>query len=211
MAELHRRARLLCCMSKGAGILACLLALSLSACGRQDRPSEEPAASTATPDDPDERSHVGLLGPVTYRYDPTVLTAANVQIAVPPAEEPGIYGFKLVPARDIAGTGNLCPGNRTACPIEDQPGLTMALLERPYTRYLDRLQESALAERIRPGAVGGVGGIALDLGEVEGLATQYRMVPVGERALLLKLQLDDEDPAEREAIEQVIETIALGE
>lgn len=187
--------------------MAVVLVLALTACGgpadRQPGDAEATVAGTS-----EERPT--FLGHITYRYDRGLLVTANVLLAIPPDAEPSINAIKLVPARGVTGKADLCPGEKAACPTEDLPGLSMALLERPYERYIAALEESDLADDIVPVTVDGAQGVAVRLGDRDGLDTEYRIVPVGEQALLLKLQLDGQSAEERAALARAIESIDLG-
>ena len=194
-------------MGQYASLFAGVIVLALAACDPGgDSPTEPAWAASGV--DQEQAAH---LGPVTYRYNRRVLTAANVRLAVPPGNEANTNALKLVPARSAGGVPGLCPANAGDCPVEDQPGVSLALLERPYQRYSQALVASDLADRIVPVRVGGVEGIAIDFGELDGLDTEFRLIPLGERALLLRLQLNGQNTAERAALERVIETIDLGD
>lgn len=196
-------------MGQGASLFAGVIVLAAVACDTGGNQLQEPAGADADASRSDDR--IRHLGPVTYSYDPVVLTAANVRIAVPPGTRLSVVAEKLVPVRSAAGSGALCPKGRTACPIEDQPGLTLALLERPYASYIEALRTSDMAGRLLPAAIDGHEGIALDLGASDGIATQYRIVPLGERALLIKLQFGEENRAEDGALEEAAESIDIAD
>jgi len=179
-----------------------VLVLVAAACGQTDREgvaNESGAAST------------GFLGKVTYRYDPVLLTAANVQIAIPPHEEEEAYAVKLLPARSIEGSPELCPGGAETCPVDVQPGLSMALLEQPFGLYAQALRESELADDIETTTIAGAQGIAIDGGTENGLEVEYRLVPVDNRALLIKRQRDNQSPEEKDALENVLASLDLGD
>ena len=182
--------------------VACVLLALAGACGQRDR--EAGAATKSGP------AVDGYLGPVTYRYDPVLLTSANVRIAVPAREGEEAYAVKLLPARGVEGSPELCPGGVEACPVEVQPGLTLALLERPFDRYEAALRASELAEGVTATTVDGTEGIAVNAGTEGGLEVEYRIVPVDNRALLIMRQRDDQSPAEKEALEDVVASIDLG-
>lgn len=183
--------------------LAGALMLAASACGLGGGGTESPDGP------PDPHATTGHLGTVSYSYDPAVLKAANVRIAVPPRKEAVIYGVKLLPSRGIGGVPALCPEGEETCSLEEQPGLTLALLERPYATYEEALRASELEDGIRPADVAGAEGIAFRLVQENGPVAEYRLVPVAGRALLIMLQLDGENAAEERALAQVIASIDL--
>lgn len=194
-------------MGQGASLFAGVIALALTACGPGGETSPNETAGVI---DRGENEHAAFLGPVSYRYNRRVLTAANVRVAIPPEVRPNVNALKLVPARSADGSAPLCPPAAPPdCPIEDQPGVSLALLERPYQSYSDALQASDLADRVAPVTVGGAEGIAVDFGDLDGLQTEYRLVPMGERALLLKLQFNGQSASELAAMRGVIESIDL--
>jgi hypothetical protein len=179
-----------------------VLLLAATACGQGTQDGGVPARGAA--------AH-GFLGSVTYHYDPELLTAASVRVAVPARDDENTYAIKLIAARTVEGSPDMCPGGAETCPIELQPGLTLALLERPFERYEQALRSSDLAGDIAPTTVGGTEGITIDGGTEGGLEVEYRLVPVDNRALLIKLQRGGESPAEEAALEEVIENLDLGD
>jgi hypothetical protein len=179
------------------------LLMLIAACGQQGAD-----ADTATRKGPVAD---GFLGPVTYRYDPVLLTSANVRIAVPAREDEEAYAVKLLPARGIQGSPDVCPGGTETCPVEVQPGLTLALLERPFERYQEALQASELGDAIAATTVAGTDGLAVDAGTEGGLEVEYRLVPVDNRALLIMRQRDNQSPEEKQALADVVASIELGD
>lgn len=187
-------------MRQTAILFAGMLLLATAACGqKQDSPEVQ-----------GDEAH-GFLGPVTYRYDPALLTAANVRIAVPARANEEANAVKLLPARGIEGSPDMCPAGAETCPVEVQPGLTLALLERPFDRYEQALRASELAEGLAPVTVGGVEGIAIDGGTENGLEVEYRLVPVNNRALLIKRQRDSQSASEQAALDDVVDSLDLGD
>jgi hypothetical protein len=186
-------------MRRAALLFARTLVLALAACGQT---RDEPPAPRVTTE--------GFLGAVTYRYDPALLTAADVRVSFPAALGQDLYAVKLVPARGISGSPDLCPGAADGCPVELQPGVTLALLERPFDRYADAVQASELAPESAPTIVAGVEGIAIDAGTEGGLEVEYQIVPVDNRALLIMRQRDDQSPAEKQALDDVVASLDLG-
>lgn len=182
---------------------ACLLLMLTGACGQPNgdgspEPDRHPAAD-------------GFLGPVSYRYDPVLLTSANVRVPVPARESEEAYAVKLLPERGVQGSPEVCPGREETCPVEVQPGLTLALLERPFARYEEALRASNLAEAIVPTTIAGAEGIAVDAGTEGGLEVEYSLVPVDNRALLIMRQRDDQNPEEKQALDDVVASIDLGD
>lgn len=190
-------------MHQVAAPIAGMLLLVATACGQGTQEGDGPAARGAAAQ--------GFLGSVTYHYDPVLLTAADVRVAVPARDDENAYAIKLIAARIVEGSPDTCPGGAETCPIELQPGLTLALLERPFDRYEQALRSSDLAGGIAPATVGGTEGIAIDGGIEGGLEVEYRLVPVDNRALLIKLQRGGESPAEEAALEDVVDKLDLGD
>jgi hypothetical protein len=185
-------------MHHAAVPLAGLLLLAAAACGpRADERKVEAAAD-------------GFLGPVTYRYNPLLLAPANVRIAVPARHDEEANAVKLLPERGIEGSPDVCPGRAENCPVEVQPGLTLALLERPFERYEEALRASGLAAAIAPTTVAGIEGIAFDAGTEDGLEVEYQLVPVDNRALLIMRQRDNQSAEEVQALDDVVASLDLG-
>src|SRR5690606_19217522 len=126
-------------------LLAGMIVLALTACNPGDDRPDEAEGSFAGSNDRGTGERSAFLGQVTYRYDRRFLTVVNVLTAVPPAEQSDIRAIKFVPTRSAEGSVDLCPGSAATCPLEDQPGVSIALLERPYDRYLTALEGSDLA------------------------------------------------------------------
>lgn len=190
-------------MHRLSASVACALLTMAGACGQQERQAGAPTSSGPAAD--------GFLGPITYRYDPLLLTAANVRIAVPAREGEEAYAVKLLPERGIQGSPDVCPGGEATCPVEVQPGVTLALLERPFERYEEALRASELAEQIAPTTVAGAEGIAFGTGKEGGLEVEYQLVPVDNRALLIMRQRDDQSPEEKQALDDVVASLDLGD
>jgi len=186
-------------MRRAAVPIAGLIVITLAGCGSSREDS--PARSTTTE---------GHIGPVTYRYDPALLTAADVRVSFPVALGHEIYAVKLLPARGIEGSPDLCPDEAEGCPVEVQPGLTLALLEQPYERYAEALGGSDLAQAADPTTVAGEEGLVVDGGSEDGLEVEYHLVPVDNRALLIMRQRDDQSPEEKQALDQVVASLDLG-
>ena len=189
-------------MEYGGTVFVAAAMLAATACGQSaDRADGqgEPAA----------QHRAGYLGPVSYSYDALLLTPANVRIVFPPAGTVSVTGIKLVPSRGV-GEAPLCRDGRADCPVEDQPGLTLVLLERPFASYEQALREGGMGETVRSRTVAGAEGIALDLGPEDGVEVEYRLAPVAGRALLIELMLDGESAAEQRAVAQAVASIDLG-
>jgi hypothetical protein len=188
-------------MQLSGTVFAAAAILAATACGQgSDRADGQ--------GEPASQHRAGHLGPVTYRYDPLLLTPANVRIVFPPAGEASVTGIKLVPTRGV-GESPLCGDGRADCPVEEQPGLTLVLLERPFASYEEALREGGMGDAVRPRTVAGAEGIALDLGPDDGIEVEYRLAPVACRALLIELRLDGESAAEQRAIAQAVASIDL--
>lgn len=197
-------------MHQGRILFAALL-IATAGCDEVDEPAGAPRTDlSASIPAGSETMSTAHLGAVTYRYDPAVLRAANVRIAIPPSEEALAYGTKLVPSRSVVGDEALCPGDVTDCPVELQPGVTLALLERPLASYLDALQDSEFAGRIRPTVIDDSQGVSVKLEPEDGFEVTYRFARVRGRTLAIKIQRDGENAAEDAAMSGVIGSIDLG-
>ncbi|MGX7894829.1 hypothetical protein [Tsuneonella sp. HG222] len=143
----------------------------------------------------------GHVGEVTFTYDAEQLVPADVEIAIPPDGTSRSFAVKLLPA-----TG---PHADDDHPAVDEPGLTLALLERPYKAYADEWSEGALGEAINEATIDGAAGITVEAGVVEGMQLEYTLVPVGSRALLVSSQSEGATPALDAAIAAVVASIDL--
>jgi len=156
----------------------------------------------------------GNVGDVTFEYDSRLLASAEVQLAVPAAEESGSFAVKLIPARDLKradapACANAAPDDERPCTLADQPGISFALLERPFATYSRALQASDLGAALHPRTVDGVEGVSVDAGVEGGLQVEYTLVPVESRALLIKRQADGETEEEHAALAAVMASLDL--
>ena len=161
-------------------------------------PSAEPQAVETRGE---ELLKTGHVGEVTFTYDAEQLVPADVEIAIPPDGTSRSFAVKLLPA-----TG---PHADDEHPAVDEPGLTLALLERPYKAYADAWRKGALAEAINEATIDGTAGITVDAGVVDGMQVEYTLVPVGTRALLVSSQSEGEAPALEAAMAAVVASIDL--
>ena len=196
-------------MRCGGTVFVAAAMLAATACGQGTDRAEPPAGGTDGQGEPAAQRRAGYLGPVSYRYDPLLLTPANVRIVFPPAGAASVTGIKLVPSRGV-GEAPLCRDGRADCPIEEQPGLTLVLLERPFASYEEALRGGGMGEAVRSRTVAGAEGIALDLEPEDGIEVEYRLAPVAGRALLIELMPGGESAAEQRAIAQAVASIDLG-
>lgn len=178
-------------------------------CGGQGNEAGEPAAS----------SHAGLasaasatLGPIRFEYDTAELILAELRIDLPPDYATQAWGVKLIPVERAAQLGQeRCtygqPGPMRLCAAEAEPGLMMALLERPLGEYRDDFSQARLGDVITPTRLDGQTGFSFTA-ESDGAGIEYRYIPVEERTLLVARQFAPGHPARSPAMDDVIRSIA---
>lgn len=182
-------------------ILPVCAAFALASCG----PADQPAGQVA-----ERRGETtGYVGPVSFRYDPLLLTPADVTIAIPLRAGADAAAIKLVPAEAIRLADDPCDAANETCLADTLPGVTLALLERPYDHYADALREEKPEGALAPVEIGGAQGVAFGGESDDGRAIEYLLVPVKNRALLIGLQENGETAREQAALRDVIASIAL--
>lgn len=184
-------------MARISGFLSAVLLFGLASCSGDAPPSDNEDASTLA-----DNSVAGLvdgsLGQVSYRYDPTILTRAEIELPLPPDFSETAFAVKFLPS---SMTGNIGFGgcsygtalDASSCTADREVGLALALLERPLSHYRDRLEKSALASSLSNDA---------SLGDVRGFVVsrhsdnttthlRYVFVPLGDRTLLAVERTED--------------------
>ena len=177
--------------------------LSLAGCTGEDGHDAPRAAPTQSAN----------IGSVTFDYDPQVLSLSDIELPLPPDGTVRTFAIKLVPAREIEkGADDMCgdeEGEARPCTLADEPGITLALLEQPFETYSEAWRAANPGSELRPVEIDGAEGLALAGGIEEGLEVDYTIVPVEDRALLIKRQSDGESPAEEAAIAAVLGSLEL--
>ena len=126
---------------------------------------------------------------MTFDYDPQVLSLSDIELPLPPDGTTKTFAIKLVPAREVEkGADDMCG---------DEEGEA-----RPW-------RAANPGYELRPVEIDGAEGLALAGGIEEGLEVDYTIVPVEDRALLIKRQSDGESPAEEAAIAAVLGSLEL--
>ncbi len=175
-------------------------------CG-DDEQQSKPASTSST--------QVAHVDGVTFHYDPEVLTLSDVRLAVPPEGKTTSFAVKLVPISDVQSGDERTCGEADSqdhpCTLAEEPGLTLALLERPYDSYSQSWLSAQHASTVDTATIDGTQGITVDGGIENDLRVTYTLVPVDGRALLIKRQEDGESRREGAAIAQAAASIDLPE
>jgi hypothetical protein len=181
----------------------------LGGCGGQSEEAAEPPASPRASPDP---AAFATLGPIRFEYDTAELTLAELPIDLPPDYATQAWAVKLIPVDRAAQLGQeRCtygqPGPMRLCVAEAEPGLVMALLERPLAEYRDDFSQARLGDEITPTQLDGQTGFSFTA-EADGAGIEYRYIPVEDRTLLVARQFAPGHPARSPAMENVIRSIA---
>ncbi|WP_338240605.1 hypothetical protein [Aurantiacibacter hainanensis] len=154
------------------------------------------------------------LGPLTYQFDQSELTAADVDIRIPPDYQTMQSATKLIPeARAFSlGEENCSYGESglvSECSAEQEAGLTLALLPRPVGEYREAFEEAGpIADELEPTQLNGIDGFSFTA-EAEGAGTEYRFFGIDERTILLARTFDSDSTDDAgNAIEKVIRTLS---
>lgn len=195
-----------------------LLATACAGCARGEGEAEAVAGEKAgiatllTADAPT----LGNIGPVTYAFAPERLTRAEIELAVPPANEATAWATKLIPSGRAARLGErACRyGEQTreqVCTAEKEVGLAMALLERPLADYRRAFAEAGIGvEELAPVSLGGCRGFSF-AAEAEGSSITYRFHPAGGRTLLIARQFAGSARQPDADLSAVLESLTLPE
>ncbi|MBC7158476.1 MAG: hypothetical protein H5U21_00285 [Porphyrobacter sp.] len=183
----------------------------VSGCGGQSEEAAEPPALPQASPDP---VAFATIGPIRFEYDTAELTLAELPIDLPPDYATQAWAVKLIPVERAAQLGQVrCtygqPGPVRLCVAEAEPGLVMALLERPLGEYRDDFTQARLGDAITPTQLNGQTGFSFTA-ESNGTGIEYRYIPVEERTLLVARQFAPGHPARSPAMEDVIRSIAAG-
>jgi len=154
------------------------------------------------------------IGSVRYSYDPRQLTAAEVLLVMPPSRDEQIWVTKLIPASRAAALGQdscvyTLSGKTETCTTQKEPGLMLALLERPLEDYRQAFLKEGLGARLAGAQLDDSRGFSFTE-QADGARTEYMFLPVNERTLLVAQQFVPEDSQGTEAIQHVIRTLEAG-
>lgn len=184
------------------------LGLALASCGERDTATGEPDMVSAT-DSAAENLQNTTLGPLTYQFDQGALTAADVDIAIPPGYQSTSPATKLIPeARaDLLGQ-NGCTygesGETSACNAEQEIGLAVALLPRPIDEYRAAFDD----EQLERAELDGIDGFSFTT-QADGAGTEYRFFGLEGRTIMLARKFDGSiDSEAADAIAQVITSLS---
>ncbi len=154
----------------------------------------------------------GTLGTVRYRYDPSALTRAEVDLALPPDFEQSVFAIKFIPAgysNNLGGGdcsfGSLDDGQ--SCTARAEIGFAIALLERPLSHYTTALARATPAmARLEPVVVDEQEGMSFvyDEGQTQ---TRYTFLPIDNRTFLLVDRYTDGVTQGADALDQVRQSI----
>ncbi|RPF72363.1 hypothetical protein [Aurantiacibacter spongiae] len=188
--------------------------LTLTACDAQKAGQTEPdaAQSLASPDIVANDLTDGSIGPIGYDFDASVLSRAEVDVPLPPDFDEPTYATKFIPTEllDNIGTAGCSYGDSpddSECTAEEEVGLALALLDRPYADYVADASLRELGGKPRHSAsVAGREGFGLTW--TNGATTvDFTYLPAGERTLVVIDRTEDGTTAGREALAQVRDSL----
>jgi hypothetical protein len=203
-------------MDRARVILCLSIPVLLAGCDIGDgvMQGEESGSSSAAVDRADERSPNGVLDRIHYRYDPAQLITTEVQVRLPPDYENQFWATKLISASRAALLGqDQCRYGESerlqTCLADKEPGLMLALLERPLADYHAAFVEAGLQDELSPTHLDGSEGFTFSDG-AGGSGIEYRFLPFDERTVLVARQFVASHRGNEEAIGDVIRSFAQG-
>ncbi|AKH42021.1 hypothetical protein FHS61_002446 [Altererythrobacter atlanticus] len=177
-------------------LLPLSLGLVIAGCGgsgTEDVPPEDFGDISLPDPSVEEETGYGTIGPVSYSFDDSRLTRAEVELPIPPDYKTRVWAIKLIPTEraDMLGKIACRYGDSTKdqeCNVADEAGLALAMLERPITDYRDSFAQNGFGEeQLGSTEIAGQVGFAYNT-EENGRPTEYRFVPVSGRTLMLMRQ-----------------------
>ncbi|RJY08223.1 hypothetical protein [Aurantiacibacter aquimixticola] len=186
--------------------------LALPSCGPSDDGAQSNDPAEAVSPRPDTSESTATLGHITYSFDPRLLTAADVDIAIPPANDRHHTATKLIPADRAARIGQEgcmygADDVPTRCNAEREPGLALALLPRPIGEYRGHFQGQS-AYGVDTVERSGVEGFAYR-SQADAVVTEYLFLPSRDRTILIARSVGDNLPDHvANEFEEVIYSIA---
>ncbi|MXO64238.1 hypothetical protein [Altericroceibacterium endophyticum] len=191
--------------------------LALSACGSGEG-GDNVASSTAEAEQAPfvsaftSRIAEDHIGPFSYHYNREDFVRTEIEIAVPPIYDGTIWGVKLIPAKSAAKLGNAScdynhSGEQQTCSAAKEPGLTMALLERPISNYGQAFINAGFSQSDLPEiSLMDKQGFRVTIAR-DGSETEYSFIPVEGRTLMLARQISNEASAYRTEIRDVMRSL----
>lgn len=194
------------------------LALGLAGCSDADEDADAQREDIATGQQDEAQAAKlvdGSLGPLIYRYDPEVLTRAEVDLPLPPDFANSVFAVKFLPSSmtDNLGQGGCSYGaqsDASQCTAYREVGLALALLERPISHYREQLANSDLADLVEDGAtLAGATGFAFSRpSDRSSTQLRYIFVPLEDRTLLAVERTEDGIDDGADALAAVLESLA---
>ncbi len=157
----------------------------------------------------------GTLGPFTYEFDQDALTAADVEMRIPPTYEESMPVTKLIPEARAQQLGEQAcrygeSGQVSECNARQEIGLALALLPRPIDEYRAAFSEEGIGSADLPAvSLDGADGFAFTA-EAEGAGTEYQFYGFDNRTILLARRFDgsSDDAETEEAMDDVMRSLA---
>lgn len=190
-------------------LILAALGLAISSCEGGNDPSETEIADPSS-----ETMQDASLGPFVYEFDQTALTAADVDIRIPPDYTTVQSATKLIPEERAQSLGEeSCTygqsGQVSECNAEQEIGLALALLPRPVDEYRQAFEKAGeIADNLNPTELDEIEGFSFTA-QAEGAGTEYRFFAIDQRTILLARTFDESTSSSAaDAIEDVIDTLS---
>lgn len=148
-------------------------------------------------------------GPLSFRYDPSLLAKTDVDVQIPPDWSRQVRGTKLVPRDriDLIGKAECMyglSGQAQRCTAEKEAGLAFALLDTPFEEMRGRIEEPAPSEV----TMAGRDGIRWEIG-AEGEGADYILLPADGGTMLIVHQYRTSGNPDEQAVQAVLDSLAF--
>ena len=194
-------------------ILAFTLPLALAACGEeQPQPVPSPTVTQMVDGEPvlDDRTR----GPLSYSFDPTMLSAVEIELAFPPAYDETVQAAKLIAADRATRLGQqMCSygesGMPEVCDPAKEAGLAFAILPESAEFYRGALLAGGIPEEeVEDALIGDYEGFRFTA-QAEGSGAAYTFLPAGDQTVLVQRQFRGGEGRGTEAYGKVLESVAI--
>ncbi|GAA5059770.1 hypothetical protein GCM10023208_27440 [Erythrobacter westpacificensis] len=208
MARFHNMVQLRYALAIAAASLA------VASCG-DSRPDTGDEAPDTAATQPTAAMQTATLGPFTYEFDQDALTAADIELRIPPTYEESMPVTKLIPEARAQQLGEQAcrygeSGEVSECNARQEIGLALALLPRPIDEYRAAFADEDIGSTdLSPVSLDGADGFAFTA-EAEGGGTDYRFYSIENRTILLARRFDGsaDDAETDEAMDDVMRSLA---
>ncbi len=179
-------------------LIAILAVAALAACSQGGNESANNQSATKA------GFRQAKIGTVGLEYETAKLVVTSVTIPLPYDAEREIRGMKLIAtAREASLNQPNCPGQEASlCKAEAEGGLTLTVLNQPYTEF------SAAIRNTSPATFAGRQGVTWT-GRLGGKPATYTAIPVEEQTMMAIRQTEGDGAPDAAALDAVIASLVF--